>query len=82
MAHEKATRSYNTRCRDVTFREGQEVFRKNRQQSEFKKGINAKLLPPYIKSRVRRRIGTSLYELESVSGSLVGVFHAKDIKAF
>lgn len=28
-AHEKASRSYNTRCRDVQFREGQEVFRKS-----------------------------------------------------
>lgn len=82
IAHEKATKTYNTRCRDVHFRVGQGVFRKNRTQSEFSKGINAKLLPPYLKCRVRKKVGSSLYELETLNGKFIGLFHAKDIKAF
>lgn len=82
LAHEKSSRTYNLRCRDVSFCEGQEVFRKNRTQSEFNKGINAKLLPPYIKCRVRKKVGSSLYQLETLNGKYIGLFHAKDIKAF
>lgn len=54
-AHEKATKSYNLRSRNVQFKVGQVIFRKNFQQSDFKKGINAKLLPPFVKCKVRKK---------------------------
>ena len=37
IAHEKASRTYNTRSKPVNFIEGQEVFRKKHSQSDFRK---------------------------------------------
>ncbi|XP_037827784.1 uncharacterized protein LOC119615874 [Lucilia sericata] len=81
VAHEKAEKTYNLRCRDVQYKTGQEIFRKNFQQSDFKKGINSKLIPPYIKCRIRRRVGSSMYELENLNGKYIGIYHAKDLKS-
>lgn len=58
------------------------MFRKNVQQSDFKKGINSKLLPQYVKCRIRKRVGSSCYELENLNGKYIGLYHAKDMKAF
>lgn len=76
--HEKA---YNSRSRDVNFTQGQEVFRRNFQLSNFSKAQNAKLGKQWLKSRVVRRLGQSMYELEDLNGQKVKLpYHAKDIK--
>lgn len=82
QAHDRSSKTYNTRSRDIQYRVGQEIFRKNFQQSNFKKGINAKLLPPYVKCRIRKRVGSSCYELETLNGKYIGLYHAKDLKPF
>ena len=79
-AHEKATKTYNTRAKAITFKLGQEVFLKNRNLSNFSKAINAKFNPKYLKCRVRNKIGNSFYELEDLKGKYIGKFHASDIK--
>ncbi|XP_046869353.1 uncharacterized protein LOC124461998 [Drosophila willistoni] len=78
--HERNENLYNLRSREVSFSVGQEVFRRNFQQSNFSKGFNSKLAPPFVKARVRRKLGNAYYELENLQGHLVGKFHAKDIK--
>lgn len=78
LRHEKA---YNSRSRDVTFTVGQEVFRRNFQLSNFSKAQNAKLGKQWLKCRVLRRLGQSMYELEDMSGQKLKLpYHAKDIK--
>lgn len=78
-AHEKAAKTYNTRCRDIKYRVGQIVYRKNYQQSDKANKYNAKLAPIHIKCIVLKCIGNSLYELGDVSGKSMGVYHAKDL---
>ena len=79
--HDKHERSYNVRSREVRFRPGQEVFRRNFAQSEFKNNFNAKLAPKFIKCRILRKIGSSLYELEDLQGNKIPLrYHAKDIR--
>ncbi|KAH8349287.1 hypothetical protein KR084_008705, partial [Drosophila pseudotakahashii] len=78
--HDRNERTYNLRSRIKSFRPGQEVFRRNFQQSCFVKGFNAKLAPIFVKVRVRRKLGQAFYELEDLQGNLAGKFHAKDIK--
>lgn len=73
-------RSYNLRSREVTYNEGQEVFRRNFKQSSFEHNYNSKLAPTFLKARIRRKMGNSYYELEDLQGRLVGVYHAKDIR--
>lgn len=72
--------TYNARARPVKYREGQEVFHRNFAQSNFSAGINAKLLPKFVKCRIRKAIGNCMYELETRAGKTIGIFHAKDIR--
>lgn len=44
-AYDKNERQYNLRTREISFKVGQEVFRRNFSQSNFSKQINAKLNP-------------------------------------
>lgn len=79
LRHEKA---YNLRgARAIAFQPGQEVFRRNFHLSNFAKCHNAKLGKQWLKSRVIRRIGSSMYELVDISGKKVNLpYHAKDLK--
>lgn len=81
-AHQRHERAYNTRCKDVEFRPGQEVYRRNFALSDFAKGFNAKLGRQWLKARVLRKVGTAMYELEDLAGkSLALPYHAKDLKS-
>lgn len=73
-------RSYNLRSMEVTYAEGQEVFRRNFKQSSFERGYNSKLAPTFLKARVRKKLGNSYYELEDLQGNIVGKYHAKDMR--
>ncbi|KAH8288873.1 hypothetical protein KR054_011126, partial [Drosophila jambulina] len=79
-SYEKNERRYNLRSKEVSFSEGQEVYRRNFKQSNFAAGYNAKLGPSFIKARVKKKIGQAYYDLEDLQGRYVGRFHAKDIK--
>jgi len=79
-AHDRNEKRYNLRSRDVSYAEGQEVFRSNFKQSCFQTGYNAKFGPSFVKARVRRKLGRSYYELEDLQGRLLGNYHAKDIR--
>lgn len=79
-AYLRNDKTYNIRSRAIKFIPGQEVFRRNFQQSEFKNNYNAKLARKFLKCRIVRPVGNSLYEVEDLKGKLLGVFHAKDLK--
>lgn len=79
-AYEKSAKQYNLKARDVQFAAGQEVFKRNFVLSDFAKNLNAKFCRRYTKCRVVRPVGQCLYELETLQGNPLGVFHAKDIK--
>nr|XP_043068989.1 uncharacterized protein LOC122321935 [Drosophila bipectinata] len=78
--HEENKKRYDLRTRNVTYTEGQEVYRRNFKQSCFQTGYNAKFGPMFVKSRIRRKIGNLYYELEDLQGKVVGTYHAKDIR--
>ena len=79
-AYEKGSKSYNKRSRSIKFIPGQEVFKRNYTQSDFAKNINAKFCRKFIKCRVTRPVGQNQYELETLDGKSLGIWHAKDIK--
>lgn len=78
--HTRNEKYYNTRSNLVSYVVGQEVYRRNFQQSNFAKGYSSKLGPAFVKARIRNKYGTCYYELEDLQGKLVGKYHAKDIK--
>lgn len=79
-AYERNQKTYNMRCREVKFVPGQEVFRRNFQQSDFKNNFNAKLARKFMKCRIVRPIGNSLYEIEDMQGRPLGTYHAQNLK--
>lgn len=80
-AHADHARTYNTRSREVKFKPGQEVYRRNFVQSSFKKQINAKLAKKFLKCRIRRKVGTALYELENMQGQKIPLlYHAQHLR--
>lgn len=79
-AYLKNEQTYNTRCRKVKFIPGQEVFRRNFCQSDFRNCFNAKLARKFLKCRIIKPVGNSLYELEDLQGKYIGIFHGKDLK--
>ena len=80
-AHEKAKNQYDKRAREIKYRAGQEVFRRNFIQSDFSKNLNAKLCNKYVKCRIVKPKGNSLYGVEDMQGKPIGVIHyAKDFK--
>ncbi|KAH8338672.1 hypothetical protein KR074_004555 [Drosophila pseudoananassae] len=79
-AYEQNAKRYNLRARQVMFKEGQEVYRRNFKQSCFQTGYNSKFGPAFVKARVRKRVGNLYYELEDLQGHSIGKYHAKDIR--
>lgn len=80
-AHEKHETVYNTRTRFVSYVAGQEIYRRNFVQSDFKKNFNAKLAKKFVKCRVVRKLGTVMYELEDIQGNPIALkYHAKDLR--
>ena len=79
-AYKKGTKLYNKRSRVIRYLPGQEIYKRNFVLSDFAKNINAKFCRKFIKCRVLRPVGQNLYELESLEGKNLGVWHAKDLK--
>ncbi|KAL7726635.1 hypothetical protein ACLKA6_010500 [Drosophila palustris] len=79
-AYETAERRYNLKTRCVQYSPGQELYKRNFVLSDFRRNINAKFCRKFTKCRVVRAIGNSLYELETLQGDPLGIFHAKDLK--
>lgn len=67
-SYERGKCRYNLRTRDISYRPGQIVWRKNFKLSDASKYISAKLCPRYIKCKVKRKIGTNSYELTDPNG--------------
>jgi len=68
--HVENEKRYNLRSKVVSFKAGQEVFRRNFKQSCFQSGYNAKFGPSFVKDRVRKKLGYCYYELEDPQGRL------------
>lgn len=79
-AYEKNATRYNLRSREVRFLAGQEILRRNFTLSAASKYINSKLCKKFVKCRVLRQVGRSMYELEDLSGRRIGTYHAKDLQ--
>ena len=79
-AHQRHTKTYNTRVRPVKYVPGQEIYRRVFTLSDMKRARNAKLDNRFAKARIVRAVGNSLYEVEDMSGKHIGVFHAKDLR--
>ena len=78
--YERSAINYNKRARMVRFVPGQEVFKRNFVLSNFSRNINAKFCKKFSKCRIVKILGNNMYELETLRGMPLGIYHAKDIK--
>lgn len=79
-AHEKSAIKYNTRSRNISFNEDQEIYCRTFPQSNFKNCLVAKFSPKFQKARVLQVLGKNRYELANLQGKSIGVYHSKDLK--
>lgn len=79
-AYQKSSERYNKRARVIKFKPGQEVYRRNVVLSDFSKNRNSKFCKKFLKCRIVRPVGENMYELETMQGKPIGVYHVKDIK--
>lgn len=82
QAYLRNSKSYNLRKRDVSFKEGDWVWRRNRVLSDATAKFSAKLAPKYVLSKVRTKKSKLVYILENQDGSLAGDYHIKDLKPY
>ena len=80
QAYERSAKQYNLKVRMTKFFPGQEVYKRNFVLSDFKNNINAKFCRKFIKCRITKVLGNNMYEIESLNGHPLGIFHAKDLK--
>lgn len=81
LAHDRSTKNYNLRAKDIKFQKGQMVYRKNYKLSKKVSNFNSKLAPTRIKCIVLETLGNSLYKLGGLDGKVMGVFHGQDLFA-
>jgi len=72
-AAKKKIEKRHLRSRQVSFQEGQEVFRRNHQRSNFAEGFMAKLAPTLRKAGIGKK-RNNYYVLENMQGNFMGKY--------
>ena len=72
--------TYDLKSRNISYREGQEVYRKNFILSTFSKNINAKLCNKWIRCRIKKKLSNAMYEIEDLTGKYIGIYHSQQLK--
>lgn len=78
-SHERNKKTYDLRRSNITYKAGDEVWRKNYVLSDAQKGVTKKFAKKFLKARIRKVLGNNRYEIEDGQGSYVGVFHGQDV---
>lgn len=80
---DKSKERYNMRHRDTQYFPHDLVLRKNHVLSDAAKYYTAKLAPTFIGPyQITRKVSPWTYELRTLDGNSVGIWHAKDLKIY
>lgn len=82
VAYERNSRHYNLRRREIEFRVGEKVWKRNKVLSDATKQFSAKLAPKYVLCMITKKMSKLVYRLEQMNGSDVGNWHVKDLKKY
>lgn len=80
-AYEKASKQYNLRAREIEYKIGDVVWKKNTVLSNKEKKVMHKLLPRNDKCTVIAKVGHNMYQLADQNGKDIGVFPSSMLKA-
>jgi hypothetical protein len=78
-AYVKYAKYYNLRRKNITYKEGDTVWRRNFVQSNAGEYFTTKLAPRFINCRVIKKISDLVYELQDIDSGSKNRFHIKDI---
>lgn len=81
-AYKRNARNYNLRKRDLSFEEGDLVWKKNKVLSSATDTFSAKLAPRKVLCRVKKKISKLVYDLVHENGSNAGEWHIKDLEPY
>lgn len=79
-SHELNKGRYNLRRRDVRFRVGDRVWKKNFMLSNAANDFSSKLAPKYIPCVIHRVLSPLVYNLRDLNGNDLGNFHVSHLK--
>lgn len=80
IAYNNYKKPYNLRSRPISYKEGEEIYRRNFVLSKKTNHFNSKLAPKWLKCKIVKCIGNSYYKISDPNGDLIGTYHAKDLK--
>lgn len=80
-AYLRNANQYNLRKREVRFRVGDKVWKKNYTLSSAPHDYSAKLAPKYIPCVVNKVLSGLVYNLKDLDGNGLGNWHVKDLKS-
>lgn len=80
QAYDKAKSEYDKNSREIQYKPGQIIWKKNYKLSNAGDRYAAKLAPRYVKCRIRTKLGNNTYQLEDLNGKLLGSFSTSDSK--
>lgn len=82
-AYQNNTNRYNLRRRQVSFKEGDKVLKRNYPQSDATKYFSAKLAPKFTGPHiVAKKVSPLVYKLETQNGVSLGNWHVSDLKPY
>lgn len=78
--YEQGKKRYDLRTRPITYNVGDVVWKKNTKLSDQSKSLTAKFFP-YVKCKIKKKIGNCSYELIDMEGRNLGIFNTDMIKS-
>jgi hypothetical protein len=78
--HNKNTKHYNLRKRDICYHVGDKLWKKNYTLSSAPNDYSAKLAPKYIPCIVNKVLSKVSYNLKDLDGNNLGNWHISDLK--
>lgn len=75
---EKHVKRYNLRTREIEYKIGDIVYRKNNVLSNADKKLCKKLMPKFIKCEIEEKTGTNTYRLKELDTGKSAIHHAKN----
>lgn len=80
LAYEKNKKYYNLRKRQIVYKVGDPIWKRNYTLSNAAAYYSAKLAPKYIPCVVSKIVSNLVYELQDLDGKILGNWHVKDLK--
>lgn len=80
MAYLQNKKRYDLRAREIEFKPGEIVYRRNMKLSDGAAKYSAKLANKFVKAVVLKRVGANTYEIKDVESNKTSIIHTKLLK--